>query len=148
MALSRKAKAVIRFVLSVAFMLVMVIMAKVADDRSLVSIALAFTVILGIPVVLLSSIDLGRVLRMERGGNFLTTKMTWFLTQLQAAFGAICIAAGGYAAYYNLIDWVKGKGSLPWIWMVMGLMMTKVGFDYIRSVFAPKRESGQSESDA
>jgi hypothetical protein len=138
-----KPKAVRRLVLSGVLLVGFVVVALVANDPSLRAVAIAFAAILGLPFVLMSSIDLGRVLRSESDGNVRASRATWLLSHVQAAFGAVCMAAAAYAIYHNVNLWRDGTadfhGAMLFIWIPIGLALILVGFNFIRTAFAPER---------
>jgi hypothetical protein len=144
-----KTKAVRRLVLSALFLVALVVVAVVANEASLRSVAIAFAAILGLPFVLLSSIDLGRVLRSESGGNFRASRTTWLLSHVQAAFGAVCMATAAYAIYHNVSVWRDGTagfhGAMLFVWIPMGLALIVVGFNFIRTAFLPERQKASRD---
>jgi hypothetical protein len=140
-----------RLALSSLFLAVLVIVAFIADDPSLRAVAMAFGGILGLPFVLLSSIDLGRVLRSESGGDFRASRATWLLSHIQAAFGAVCMAAAAYAVYHNVSVWLAGTadfhGAMLFIWVPLGLALIVVGFLMIRTAFmAEAKEADRDDT--
>jgi hypothetical protein len=140
---SGKPKAVRRLVLSSMFAAGLVVVGVVDTDSPWGAVAIVSAVILGFPFVLLSSIDLGRVLRSEHEGDFRSSKATWLLSQVQAGFGAVCMAAGAYAVYVGINAWrdstVNFQGAMSFLGIPMGLGCILVGFQFIRSAFVPER---------
>jgi hypothetical protein len=147
---SSKSRAVIRAFASFALLLVLGTIALGADDQSIKGVAAAFAVILGVPFVLLSLIDLGGILRVEAGGDYQATKAAWLLSHLQAAFGATCMAAAGYATYYNVTTWLNGTakfhGAVLLLSVPMGVALIVVGIDYVWSAFVPARPEGANDT--
>jgi len=144
-------KQVIKVALSMALLIVFGGVAIVADDRSLSSVAIVFGLVLGIPFSLLSLIDLGKVLRSRNNGNYKASKTTWILSQLQAAFGSVSIAAAAYGLYRVVSTWHNGtaefNGMMLFIWVPMGLAMIVIGFHYIWSAFAPAETNMRSDEN-
>jgi hypothetical protein len=130
-------------VLSTLFAVGLVVEGVLDTDSPFGPVAIVSAVILGFPFVLLSLIDLGRVLRAEHKGDFRASKATWLLSQMQAGFGAVCMAAGGYAAYINLGAWRNGarnfQGVISLLGIPMGLLLILVGYQFIRSAFVAER---------
>jgi hypothetical protein len=61
------------------------------------------------------------------------------LSHVQAAFGAVCMAAAAYAIYHNVNLWRDGTadfhGAMLFIWIPIGLALILVGFNFIRTAF-------------
>jgi uncharacterized membrane protein len=129
--------------------LVSVATAWIVGDRSVTAVVIAFTFALGIPVLLLLLIDLGRALRVERDGDFRATRTTWLLAHLQAALGALCMAVGGFSVIHRVSLWLTGtanfNGVMLLIWIPIGIGMVVVGFSYIWSAFTRDRKDEPSE---
>ncbi len=137
-----KTKAIAKVIWSLLFLLALIVIA--ISDHDLASVSIGCALILGGPFLLLSLIDLGRVLKSLNGEDFRATKATWLLTQLQAALGAVCVAAGGFATYINFIAWFSGAANLSdivhLIWIPMGILLVIVGILYIYTTFAVDRK--------
>jgi hypothetical protein len=137
-------KATKRIVWSLALILIIAATAWIADDRSATAVVIAFTFVLGIPVLLLLLIDLGRALRIESGGDFRATRTTWLLAHLQAALGALCMAVGGFSVFHTISLWLTGTANFDramlLIWIPVGIGMVIVGFSYIWSAFTRDRK--------
>jgi hypothetical protein len=132
-------------VLSTLFAAGLVVEGVADPDSPWGAVAIVSAVILGFPFVLLSSIDLGRVLREEHGGDFRASTATWLLSQVQAGFGAVCMAAGAYSAYMGVRAWRGGvenwQEAIPLFGIPTGILMVLVGFQFIRSSFDPGRRN-------
>jgi len=141
-------KQVIKIALSMVLLVVLGGIAIVADDRSLSGVAIVFGFALGIPFLLLSLVDLGRTLRSRNNGNYKASKTTWFLSQLQAAFGSVSIAATAYGLYHAVSAWYNGSAEfnsvMLFIWVPTGLGMIVVGFHFIWSAFVPVENHEES----
>ena len=152
MSSSARSKAVTRVILASGLIVVLMLLAFGAQDQSLAGLVVVFAVVLGIPFLLLSLIDLGRALRADAGGDFRATKATWLLTHLQAAFGAVCMAAAAFAVYQNLASWFGGTTDSHWVlvlaYVILGLGMVLVGFRFIYSAFVPDSSSRYRGNDA
>lgn len=135
---------------SLALLLGTAAIATISDDRSAQALSVAVAVILGVPFLLLSLIDLGKALRSESGGNFRATKATWVLTQLQAVFGAVCMAAAAFNLYLNIPAWLVSPAGfhrlLLAVWVIVAVLFVAVGFFYVYSAFARPRKD-QSAKD-
>lgn len=111
-----------------------------SNERSVTGVSLAVAAILGVPFLLLSLIDLGKALKDENGGNFRATRPTWVLAQLQAAFGAVCMASAAFTLYQNVPAWFAAPAGLRRVllaaWIFCGVLLVVIGFFYIYSAFA------------
>jgi uncharacterized membrane protein len=136
---------------SVAFLLGLGIVIAICKDRSVIGLSAVIAAILGVPVLLLSLIDLGKALRDESGGNFRAKKSTWLLAQLQAVFGAVCMAAAALTLYQNIPAWFVSRsgfhGVLLAVWIFSAVLLVVVGFFYIYSAFTRPHGGQSSEGD-
>lgn len=141
---SPKSKAKKHVMWSLALLLGMAAIAVISDDRSAIAVSVAIAAILGAPFLLLSLIDLGKALRSESGGNFRASKATWLLTQLQAVFGAVCMAAAAFTLYQNIPAWFVSPAGfhrlLLAVWVVVAVLFVVVGFFFVYSAFARPRK--------
>jgi hypothetical protein len=148
---SPKTKAKRRIMWSVAFLLGLGIVIAISNDRSVIGLSVVIAAILGVPFLFLSLIDLGKALRDESGGNFRATKSTWLLAQLQAVFGAVCMAAAAFTLYQNIPAWFASPlgfhGVLLAVWIFSAVLLVVVGFFYIYSAFAHPRRGQSGEGD-
>jgi hypothetical protein len=130
-----------------ALLLGLGIVIAISNDRSAIGLSVVIAAILGVPFLLLSLIDLGKALRDESGGNFRATKSTWLLAQLQAVFGAVCMAAAAFTLYQNIPAWFASPAGfhrvLLVVWVLSAALLIVVGFFYIYSAFA-RPHRGQS----
>jgi len=144
-------KQVTKVTLSTVLLVVLGGIAIVADDRSLSGVAIVFGLVLGIPFLLLSLVDLGRTLRSRNSGNYKASKTAWILSQLQAAFGSVSIAAAAYGLYRVVSAWYNGTAEFDsvmlFIWIPTGLGMIAVGFHYIWSAFVPVENNEESDGN-
>jgi hypothetical protein len=90
-------------------------------------------------------LDLGGALRNESVVASSKSWLTCLLSQLQAAFGAVCMAAAAFTVYHNAIAWASSTAQMRVLlaaYIFIGLLMVYVGFNYIRSAFASERKGG------
>ena len=136
---------------SLALLLGLGIVIAISNDRSVIGISVVTVAILGVPFLLLSLIDLGKALGDESGGNFRATKSTWLLAQLQAVFGAVCMAAAAFTLYRNIPAWfaspVGFHSVLLAVWIFSAVLLVVVGFFYIYSAFARPHKGQSGEGD-
>jgi len=141
---SGRPRAIRLIVVSTTSLFVSVLVAWLSDIQSLVGVVLVFAALVGIPVLLLSLIDLGLILRAEHGGDYRATVTTRVLSHVQAGFGAVCMAAAGAVVYHHIrnyaTDSAESQGAWVFLWVPMGILLALVGFSYIHSAFAPPTE--------
>jgi hypothetical protein len=123
----------------------------ISNDRSVIGLCVVIAAILGIPFLLLSLIDLGKALRDESRGNFRATKSIWLLAQLQAVFGAVCMAVAAFTLYQNIPAWLASPAGfhsvLLAVWVFSAVLLVVVGFFYIYSAFARPYKGHSGEGD-
>ena len=136
---------------SFVFLLALVAVFVSANDPSARAVSAAFAAILGVPFLLLSLFDLGRALKSEDNAGPRTSRLVWLLSQLQAAFGAVCMAAAAFTVYHNVLAWpvtpTAGGRALLAVFVVGGLLMVVAGFSFIHSAFARGRKSSAGKDD-
>ena len=151
MSVASKPKAIRNIILSVVFLLGLAAISLAVEDRSLVGVAVAFATILGLPCLLLSIADLGRALKIEHGGNYRATPTTRLLSHYRAAGGAICVSVAGYTLFQSVRALVNGTSTasiaLQLFWVLLGIMMSVVGFLLIVRAFARESDDAQRSNN-
>jgi hypothetical protein len=137
-------RAIRNILLSLSFLLALAVVSILAQDRSLVAVAVVFAFVLGLPGLLLSIADLGRALKIEHGGNYRATGTTRLLSHYRAAGGAICTSAALYTLFRNIQALLNGTSAQPVMFQLLlvlgGLAWAVLGVLLIVRAFA--KESG------
>ena len=109
------------------------------EDPSLRGAAAGIALLLCLPLLLLSLIDLGRWLRLGTVG-YRTTATMWLLSHLQAAVGAIAVAVGGLGLFHWSDSWMSATGNFDRVLLIVSvpiaLGMIAFGFHYIYTAFS------------
>jgi hypothetical protein len=151
MRVASKTRAIRNIFLSIAFVLTLATIAIASQDRSVVSVAIAIGVILGLPSFLLSVADLGREVKIEHGGDYRGTITAHVLSHYRAAGGAICVAAAGYTLFRNVPALVNGTSTeamvLQLMWIGCGVLMAGLGLMLIVGAFSKESNSETNPDD-
>jgi len=137
----------------IAVVLVLIALAIVFADRGLGAVFGAPAILLGLPIVVLLFLELGRVLRAQAFGGFAATRTTQRLGWLQAGWGALCLGLGGFVVYQVVTHW---KAPMPpldaarlVIGMYIGVRLLMAGFGTIWTALVPgKNDSEEGGNDA